>query len=142
MNTIQVTLIVAVLIPAILCSRFSQELLLELLMEERAAVQETSSCNWITYDLDKSVASNNIAYKCDSITLVGGYCILRWSDAIKLCNSDPKCDGLSLTTNKNWHNAYDKNGEPAVHLFTAGSGQGQTNTEWYSLKKNCWKFNT
>ncbi|CAF0953426.1 unnamed protein product [Adineta ricciae] len=142
MKIIQVTLIVAVFIPAILCSRFSQELLRELLMEERAIAQATSSCNWITYDLDKSVDYNNIAYKCDSVTLVGGYCILKWSDAVKLCSSDPKCDGLSLTTNRNWHNAYDKDNEPAVHLYTAGSGQASTNKEWYALKKNCWHFNT
>ena len=41
MKVIQVALIVAVFIPAILCSRFSNELLRELLMEDRAAVQKT-----------------------------------------------------------------------------------------------------
>ncbi|CAF3019883.1 unnamed protein product [Rotaria sp. Silwood2] len=82
-------------------------------------------------------------YTCATKTFAYGYCILGWSDAVALCNSDPNCGGFSLTTNRNWHNAFDTASQAAVSLFSAPTGAPTpTPGEWYPFFKKCWQFNT
>jgi hypothetical protein len=81
-------------------------------------------------------------YQCLSKTLVGGYCILLWSDAVAQCSSDSNCGGLAFTTNHNWHNAYDGSNQPAVELYGTGDSSAQVNGEWFLFPKKCWNFNT
>jgi len=105
----------------------------------------SSNCDWITYDNlgNGKIYGNPQAYQCPSITVVGGYCTLPWSQAVTQCNSDPQCAGIALTTNNNWHNAYNKNNEPAVQLLSNSAPHvTNTNTEWFMFYKKCWNFNT
>ncbi|CAF3384013.1 unnamed protein product [Rotaria socialis] len=75
-------------------------------------------------------------YNCNSnpSNRVSGFCILTIPDALTLCNSDPNCGGFDVTTNVDWHNAYDVNGQTVVQLFTAGAPTNPT-TEWSFYSK-------
>ncbi|CAF3610740.1 unnamed protein product [Rotaria socialis] len=70
-------------------------------------------------------------YDCNSNpkNRVSGYCILTIPDAVTLCNSDPNCGGFDITTNVDWHNAYDVNGQTVVQLFAVGTATVPS-TEW------------
>ncbi|CAF2050858.1 unnamed protein product, partial [Rotaria magnacalcarata] len=50
------------------------------------------------------------------------------------CNSDANCGGYDATTNVDWHNAYDVNGQTVVQLFTLGAATNPA-TEWSSFNK-------
>ncbi|CAF3635144.1 unnamed protein product, partial [Rotaria socialis] len=75
-------------------------------------------------------------YNCNSnpSNRVSGFCILTIPDALTQCNSDPNCGGFDVTTNVDWHNAYDVNGQTVVQLFTAGAPTNPT-TEWSFYSK-------
>ncbi|CAF3302461.1 unnamed protein product, partial [Rotaria socialis] len=70
-------------------------------------------------------------YACNSNpkNRVPDFCVLTIPDALRQCNSDPNCGGYDVTTNINWHNTYDVNGQTVVQLFAAGAATS-TNTEW------------
>ncbi|CAF1617781.1 unnamed protein product, partial [Rotaria magnacalcarata] len=76
------------------------------------------------------------SYNCNSNpkNRVSGHCILTIPDALTQCNSDPNCGGIGVTTNADWHNAYDANGETVVQLFAVGTAT-TPNAEWNSFNK-------
>ncbi|UJR29749.1 hypothetical protein I4U23_017297 [Adineta vaga] len=99
--------------------------------------------DYVRISLGAGVTYDAKSYPCEKVTVVGGYCILPWSQAVTLCNSDRKCGGFALTTDRNWRSAYDKNNEAAVSLYATGAKRDSTtNLEWTTLDKKCWMFNT
>ena len=82
-------------------------------------------------------------YECNSNpkNVVRGHCVMGLADAILHCNQDSNCAGYGLTTNKNYHQAYDRDGIPAVQLYRAGS-VAYANHQWFSYAKSCFKYVT
>ncbi|CAM2721068.1 unnamed protein product [Rotaria socialis] len=103
------------------------------------------NAEWSFYDKPQPTAVNSSSnysfgsdgvihaalYNCNSNpkNRVPGFCVLTIPDALRQCNSDPNCGGYDVTTNINWHNTYDVNGQTVVQLFAAGAATS-TNTEW------------
>lgn len=83
---------------------------------------------------------NCSSYKCTNHTAnMGGseWCIMLFSDAVAHCDSDPNCGGYTMTNSEWFHKKYDKNGQVAVHLCTAGEKPiaCPTNEQWSSYEK-------
>ncbi|CAF4257645.1 unnamed protein product, partial [Rotaria magnacalcarata] len=55
-------------------------------------------------------------------------------NSLHQCNSDPNCGGIEVTTDVNWHNAYDVNGQTVVQLFAVGTATSP-NSEWSFYNK-------
>ncbi|CAF4196823.1 unnamed protein product [Adineta steineri] len=151
MNLTQFILVLAVFIPTIVYSRRLSYDELESALEEfypqsRAINQLNSDCNWITYDLDATEAgyTDSHSYSCPKVTLAAPFCVLTWSDAVALCNSDSKCGGLSLTLNHHWHGVNDRKGETTVYLYSTTSEVLTDNKygKWYTFPKKCWKYDS
>ncbi|CAF3497133.1 unnamed protein product, partial [Rotaria socialis] len=103
------------------------------------------NAEWSFYDKPQPTAVNSSSnysfgsdgvihaalYNCNSNpkNRVPGFCVLTIPDALRQCDSDPNCGGYDVTTNINWHNTYDVNGQTVVQLFAAGAATS-TNTEW------------
>ncbi|CAF0746971.1 unnamed protein product [Adineta steineri] len=151
MNLTQFILVLAVFIPTIVYSRRLSYDELESALEEfypqsRTINQLNSDCNWITYDLDATVAgyTDSLSYSCPKVTLAAPFCVLTWSDAVALCNSDSECGGLSLTLNHYWHDMNDRKGETTVYLYSTTSEVLTDNKhgKWYTFPKKCWKYDS
>jgi len=78
-------------------------------------------------------------YKCTNHKdNLGGaeWCILPFSVAIDLCDSDPTCGGYTMTIAQSFHKKYDRNGEPAVHLTKTGGPRVRcAGADWVSYDK-------
>ncbi|CAF4248773.1 unnamed protein product, partial [Rotaria magnacalcarata] len=115
---------------------------------ERAATTQNSQCNCFNKHqrtVPKSIGDyafggegiiHVASYNCNNNpkNRVSGYCVLTIPDALTQCNSDPNCGGIEVTTNANWHSAYDANGETVVQLFAVGSATNP-NSEWSFYNK-------
>ncbi|CAF1098754.1 unnamed protein product [Adineta ricciae] len=117
----------------------------ELDLKGRSMVRLDKSCNWYTYELDPTgnVFYDEKSYQCPSNTLASGYCILRWSDAVKECNSNANCTGYAMTDIANWHDLYDQGSEVAVQLYTSTlspKNRPQEYSRWFVWRKTCWTF--
>ncbi|CAF2026360.1 unnamed protein product [Rotaria magnacalcarata] len=55
-------------------------------------------------------------------------------NSLHQCNSDPNCGGIEVTTDVNWHNAYDVNGQTVMQLFAVGTATSP-NSEWSFYNK-------
>ncbi|UJR17431.1 hypothetical protein I4U23_004326 [Adineta vaga] len=80
---------------------------------------------------------------CDSNSnnLIRGQCAMSLADAIVYCNQISDCVGYLITTNKQWHTTFDRNGITTVLLYGTGATFG-TNQEWYIYTKQCLKYIT
>ncbi|CAF4390830.1 unnamed protein product, partial [Rotaria magnacalcarata] len=88
--------------------------------------------HWISnYSLGGEGLIHVASYNCSSNpkNRAAGYCILTIPDAVAQCNSDPNCGGIEVTTDVNWHKAYDVNGQTVVQLFALGAATNPNN-EW------------
>ena len=98
---------------------------------------EYKQCKQYTYKLQATSTAQQDSYTCNDNpnNLASGYCILSFPDALKQCDQDPNCGGFGITTNQEWHQAFDRNGLPTIELFSINA-QPVYNVEWTSFVKD------